>query len=126
MNKQERVIISAYTGYLMCDFDDVHKYIEKQLGRPVWTHELASPEVERAIREATKPDFLALCQEDLDKADEAAGVWLMTDAYPHNVYCSSCYMIYAQSHWEIWKNGSLPRAYCPSCGKKMRRPDGDD
>lgn len=29
MTYKEAVIISAYTGFLMCDFDDVHKYIEE-------------------------------------------------------------------------------------------------
>lgn len=41
MTKQERVIVSAYTGFLMCNFGDMHEYIEKIMGRPVWTHELA-------------------------------------------------------------------------------------
>lgn len=41
MTKQEKVIVSAYTGVLMCDFADLHEYIEKIMGRPVWTHELA-------------------------------------------------------------------------------------
>lgn len=41
MTYLERIIVSAYTGYLMCDFPDMHKYIEDKLGRPVWTHEMA-------------------------------------------------------------------------------------
>lgn len=45
--------------------------------------------------------------------------WHVTDAYPHNVYCSQCYKIFAQEHWEIWQDGSLPRDYCPSCGAQM-------
>lgn len=47
------------------------------------------------------------------------GRWLRTEAYPHNVYCSSCYKIYAQDQWAVWQDGSLPRAYCPNCGAKM-------
>ena len=35
MTKQEKVIVSAYTGVLMCDFSDMHEYIEKVMGRPV-------------------------------------------------------------------------------------------
>lgn len=61
MTKEERIIVSAYTGFLMCDFDDMHKYIEEKLGRPVWTHELADPKVLEEIREKIKPEFLALC-----------------------------------------------------------------
>lgn len=41
MTKREKCVVSAYTGVLMCDFADLHQYIEQLLGRPVWTHELA-------------------------------------------------------------------------------------
>lgn len=29
MTLHEKVVLSAYTGILMCDFWEVHKYIEK-------------------------------------------------------------------------------------------------
>lgn len=64
MTKQEKIIVSAYTGYLMCNFSDMHEYIEKKLGRPVWTHELASKKIMEEIREATKSDFLKLCKNE--------------------------------------------------------------
>lgn len=64
MTKQEKIIVSAYTGVLMCDFTDIHTYIEKVMGRPVFTHELASYNVQSEIRERVKPDFMALCGED--------------------------------------------------------------
>lgn len=63
MTKEEKIIISAYTGVLMCDFGDMQKYIEEKLGRPIWTHELANHEVWEQIKKATKSDFLALCKE---------------------------------------------------------------
>lgn len=47
------------------------------------------------------------------------GRWLYTEAWPHRVYCSECYKTYAQKQWEVWEDGSLPRAYCPNCGAKM-------
>lgn len=61
MTYREKVIVSAYTGFLMCSFQDMHKYIEEKLGRPVWTHEMASINVQNEIRKAVKPDFIALC-----------------------------------------------------------------
>lgn len=64
MTKQERIIVSAYTGYLMCDFNDVHKYIEEKLGKPVLTHELTSDTTIQEIRNKTKADFLKLCGND--------------------------------------------------------------
>ena len=60
MTEQERIIVSAYTGYLLCDFDKVHEYIEKKMGRPVWTHELALEEVFEEIRDRCREDFIAL------------------------------------------------------------------
>lgn len=61
MTKEEKIIVSAYTGVCMCDFNDVHEYIEKKFGRPVWTHELASSVIWEEIREKTKEDFLRIC-----------------------------------------------------------------
>ena len=61
MTLQEKIVVSAYTGYLMCDWSSVHKYIEEKMGRPVWTHELADKNFREALRERVKPDFLALC-----------------------------------------------------------------
>lgn len=64
MNKQERIIISAYTGVVMCKFEDIHRYIQKKLGRPILTHELALDNIEEEIREKTRDDFLSLCGDD--------------------------------------------------------------
>ena len=64
MTKQERIIVSAYTGVLMCDFADVHKYIEEKLGRPVWAHEMALETVQKEIHDKTRNDFLSLCGND--------------------------------------------------------------
>ena len=47
------------------------------------------------------------------------GYWQITEAFPHNIYCSVCHKRYAQEHWQIWEDGSLPRNYCPHCGAHM-------
>ena len=70
MTNQERVIVSAYTGYLMCDFSDMHQYIEDKLGRPVWTHEMAEKATWEEIRRAVRPDFIALCGHKDERQDE--------------------------------------------------------
>lgn len=73
-------------------------------------------------------DWLAYAVEDtIDDAPTISpktGRWLTTDAYPHRVYCSECYKTFAQAHWEIWEDGSLPRAYCPNCGARMEEVEG--
>ncbi len=57
MTKQEKIIVSAYTGVLMCDFDEVQEYIQKKLGRPVFTHELADKDIQKEIEEKNKRGF---------------------------------------------------------------------
>ena len=61
MTQEERLIVSAYTGVLMTDWDKVLEYISQVLGKPVFTHELASETVQEEIKEALKDEFLALC-----------------------------------------------------------------
>lgn len=61
--------------------------------------------------------------EALEVTDDAEpvrhGHWCVTQAYPHTVYCSECFQRFAQAHWAVWEDGSLPRDYCPHCGAKM-------
>lgn len=47
------------------------------------------------------------------------GKWQITEAYPHNVYCSECHSKFAQTHWAVWEDKSLPRKFCPNCGARM-------
>lgn len=63
MTTQEKIIVSAYTGVLMCEFSDMVKYVEKILGRRVFTHEFAEEEVCKEIKEKSKADFLKLCRD---------------------------------------------------------------
>lgn len=60
MTKQEAAIVSAYTGYLIGDFADMHEYVEKIMGRPVWTHEMADKDVCEQIRDRSKSDFVGI------------------------------------------------------------------
>lgn len=56
------------------------------------------------------------------------GEWLITDGYPHNVYCSVCYKTYAQTHWAVWtdEDRPLPRNFCPYCGAKMMSEESEE
>lgn len=65
MTKEEGVILSAYTGYLLVDdFGAVHEFIEKLLGRPVWTHQLADPAIQEEIRRECKMILPDVSDED--------------------------------------------------------------
>ena len=61
LTPEQAAVIGAFTGYLAGPFSDMHAYIERIMGRPVWTHEMADNEVMAEIREAAKADFLAIC-----------------------------------------------------------------
>lgn len=64
MTLKERVIVEVYTGYCMTsadERDEVYKYMSELLGRPVYTHELASKEVQEQLRDRVLIDFVALC-----------------------------------------------------------------
>lgn len=63
MTKREAAIVSAYTGFLLGDFGDLHAYIEEILERPVYTHELGRSEITHLIYEKAKPDFMSLVVE---------------------------------------------------------------
>jgi len=64
MTKREAAIVSAYTGFLIGEFGDMHKYIEEIVGRPVWTHELGNRDVFNRIKELSRNDFLNIKIED--------------------------------------------------------------
>ena len=58
--------------------------------------------------------------------DEVRGKWLITDAYPHRVYCSVCYKTYLpNADWELWSDGRIPRNFCPHCGARMTEVSED-
>ena len=57
-----------------------------------------------------------------DVAEVRHGRWMTTDAYPHHLYCSVCYMTYAKN--AKWVNElDLPTNYCPNCGARMEKED---
>ena len=64
MTEMEKIVVSAYTGYVMTDFNKVHEYAERMVGRPIFTHEFGDNDVQCEITAAAKEDFLALCKDE--------------------------------------------------------------
>lgn len=67
MTDREKAIVMAYTGRTMLAGDKLgiyYKYVQEKLGRSVMTHELAYQEVQDAIEEAAKKDFIAIAKAD--------------------------------------------------------------
>ena len=67
MTDREKAIVMAYTGYTMLAGDKLgifYHYVQEKLGHCLMTHELAYEEVQDAIQEAAKEDFIALAKSD--------------------------------------------------------------
>ena len=64
MTKKEAAIVSAYTGILVGEFSNIHKYIEEKLKRPVFTHEMGTKKIWNEIKNITKIDFINIRVED--------------------------------------------------------------
>lgn len=65
MTDEEKAIVMAHTGICMLTEDKFHifhEYVEKLMGRPVYTHELYSLADE--IKERSKGDFIKLCKDE--------------------------------------------------------------
>lgn len=61
MTKQEAAIVEVYTGICMLTGEDrkyVYQYAYKLMGRPVYTHELAT----KQLKNLSRNDFISLCQ----------------------------------------------------------------
>lgn len=128
MTLEEKVIVSAYTGYLMCDMSEVHKYVEELLGRPVWTHEMAIPEVQAKIQEKARQAFLDICNtKSEDKKigfvcneDLKAPIFDQYDIATDLRYytCPYCRAKFSEiSLDQQAQNGFDP--HCPSCAKRF-------
>ena len=65
MTLRERVIVEVYTGYCMTsanERDEVYKYMNQIMNRPVYTHELADKKIQEELRKRSKEDFIYLCR----------------------------------------------------------------
>jgi hypothetical protein len=73
MTDKEKAIVMAYTGICMLTgdkFQIFHKYVEDIMGRPVYTHEMATDAVDNEIKEKSKADFIALCKDENEEGQE--------------------------------------------------------
>ena len=131
MTREEAILLSAYTGFLLVpDFSEVHKFCEDTLGRPIWTHEFANQDVQKEIQEKLRPRIMELIQniaalrpvsrEQVDKV------------FPGCRSCKSCrscvFSIHAIKDMPCKKcdpnaEGVLteykPSKFCPVCGKPL-------
>jgi hypothetical protein len=60
MTKREAAVVAAYTGVLIGEFSEMHKYVEEIMDRPVFTHEMGNKEIAQEIKDKSKEDFISL------------------------------------------------------------------
>lgn len=66
MTLRECAIVEAYTGICMLTGDKTsafYEYASEIIGRPVYTHEFASKEMQSLLKERSYDDFVELCRE---------------------------------------------------------------
>ena len=122
MTREEAILLSAYTGFLLVpDFSEVHKFCEDALGHPIWTHEFADSCVQKEIQEKLRPQIMELIQnisalrpitrERLEKV--WGGEW-----EPGNPICPICGKDkFDGLDADIWADW-MPN-FCPHCGAPM-------
>lgn len=57
LTKEQAALIGCFTGISFGPFEDVHALAEKTLGRPIFTHELASEDVWCELRKNLKTEI---------------------------------------------------------------------
>lgn len=61
LTRKQAAIVGAYTKTLLGPMSDLHELVEYLMGRPVFTHEMASLDLWMEVREKVLPLFLAIC-----------------------------------------------------------------
>lgn len=106
MTDREKAIVMAYTGYTMLvgdKLDIFYDYIQEKLGRSVMTHELADEEIQDAIQDAAKEDFIALAKSDGELTP------IEPDYNVNGTTCGNC------GDLICWFD-----TYCSTCGRKIK------
>ena len=89
MTDREKAIVMAYTGYCMLAGDKLkvfYEYVGELLGRPVYTHEFADPD----IQEKAADDFYKLCRETTPEETITQKDWAdywhkLSQSYAHTI-----------------------------------------
>ena len=63
MTKNERLLVTAYTGVMMVEEAEFYDYLEELMGRPILAKELNSEEFVSSVIDAVKDDFMKLCED---------------------------------------------------------------
>ena len=126
MTREEAILLSAYTGFLLApDFSEVHKFCEDTLGRPIWTHEFADRCVQKEIQAKLRPQIMELVQnisalhpvsrEQVEKVWK--GEWNQDEH--GRVVCNRCGSMAAIGTENALHNAKKYDRFCFYCGAPM-------
>lgn len=62
MTREERLVISAYTGHLMVSEENFILYVSRLLERKIYRHDLIHGKVWKEIRTKVEPEYMKLCE----------------------------------------------------------------
>lgn len=62
MTREEKCVISAYTGHLMVSEDRFLRYVSDLLERKIYKHDLIYGKVWKEIRAKVEPEYIKLCE----------------------------------------------------------------
>lgn len=114
MTHEEKIIVSAYTEYMMVtNFSEIQAYVQEKLGRPIYTHEFADSKVSKEIHEAVREDFVNICKKDTNPLIHAYPIFSDTFLGMGKAKCSNCNTYSIGYDMDGWDN------YCRCCGAKM-------
>ncbi|WOK01496.1 hypothetical protein [Pseudomonas phage UF_RH7] len=65
ISQAQGIILTGFTGIMMCEFSAFHADVEKRLGRPVFTHELPSLMSDGTLKAAYREDFMLITKGSL-------------------------------------------------------------
>lgn len=89
MTDREKAIVEAYTGTCMLVGDKrntFYKYVNKIMGRPIYTHEFAYDYIQKELKEKSKDDFIKLCKETTPNDHSGMTLGKFAGAVRHDVY----------------------------------------
>ena len=66
LTREQAAVVGAFTGVVLGPFQDIHKYAERVLKRPIVDLEFADDNVARKIQDAAEADFLSICPDESD------------------------------------------------------------
>ena len=76
MTTREKAIVSAWTGFLLCDMSEMLKYVSEKMERTISEQDLKEylsyGEFRQKYNAAILPDWLSLCEGDAESTDKAA------------------------------------------------------